>query len=448
MLKFGVAKRCITPEVGMCIPGYFSKRFVSGVLDELYAKAIAWENNGVSAINVVCDTINLSRDDVLRIRRGVCDKCGVPEKNITVSATHSHTAGPTWDWYGAGEHDAAYINMLVSQAVDAAVEAYEKRKPARIGTASAQVQAYCFIRRYKMKNGRYLTNPGDGNPDIVEAVGTPDLTFTVSKVCDENGKMIAFISNYGVHLDCVGGENVSADYPGALAEYIYGKYGKDVESVFFTGPCGNTNHLNPLNLPVKERCDEEYKALPQHKKMGVILGDALCEIEKSIKLSENDDVKISRDFVAARLRVPTDDYVRTAEKILHGENAVFRGYGLEECGNVPKRHFAKTTMAAYNNLNKMHEAEVTVMTVGDIAMVFWPAEVFVEYGKAIREQFAGKNVLISELSNGCVQCYLPTEEAIEQGGYEPTITGEATPEPELGKFLVDTSEQMLENLGF
>lgn len=448
MLKFGVAKRCITPETDMCIPGYFSKRFVSGVLDDLYAKAVAWESDGISAINVVCDTINLNRDDVLRIRRGIHDRCGVLEKNITASATHSHTAGPSWKWNDAGEHDPIYMNMLISQAIDAGVEAYEKRRPAKIGTASADVQAYCFIRRYKMKDGRYLTNPGNGNPDIVEAVGTPDLTFTVSKVCGEDGKIIAFISNYGVHLDCVGGENVSADYPGALAEYIYGKYGKDVESVFFTGPCGNTNHLNPLNVSVKERSDEEYKSLPQHKKMGVILGDALCEIEKSIKLSENDDVKISRDFVAARLRVPTEDYIRTSEKILHGEDAVFKGYGLEGYTPKQKRHIALATIDAYNNPNKMREAEITALTVGDLAMVFWPAEVFVEYGKAVRERFKGKNVLIAELSNGCVGCYLPTEEAIEQGGYEPTITGAATPYPELGKFMVDSTNEMLEKLGF
>ena len=71
MLKFGVAKRDITPEIDMVIPGYYSKRFVSGVIDNLYAKAMVFENNGTVAVAVVCDTINLRRDDVLRIRRGI-----------------------------------------------------------------------------------------------------------------------------------------------------------------------------------------------------------------------------------------------------------------------------------------------------------------------------------------------------------------------------------------
>ena len=182
--------------------------------------------------------------------------------------------------------------------------------------------------------------------------------------------------------------------------------------------------------------------------MGTILGDALCEMEKNIKFSENDALNISREFVAARLRVPTEDYVRTAEKILHGEDATFKGYGLERLTLKPKKHVAVATINAYNNPNKMHEAEITAMTVGDLAMVFWPAEVFVEYGKSVRERFKGKNVLIAELSNGCVQCYLPTEEAIEQGGYEPTITGAVTPGPELGKFMVDETNEMLEKFGF
>ena len=451
MLKFGVAKRDITPECGMVIPGYYSKRFASTILDPLYAKAMVFENDGSFAVAVVCDTINLRRDDVLRIRRGIYDKCGIPEKNISVSASHTHTGGPSWHWYEAGEHDPIYMNKLISAAIDAAVEAFGKRTNAKIGFAKTEVPGYTFIRRYLMKNGRVRTNPGNMNPDIVEAVGTPDESFVVGKVCDENGKTLAFLSNYGVHLDMLGGAmgegNISADYPGYLATLVAEKFGEDVESVFFTGPCGNTNHLNPLHIPVKSKIEETNPELYIYKKTAHALFDALCEIEGKIPLSGDVSPVVSREFVSGRLRVPTKEYVDTAYRFLHGEDVRFEGYSMENLGLKERRHIALATVDAFNNPIKMIDAEVMTLTLGDSAIVTWPAEVFVEYGKAVREKFADKNIIIGELSNGSFGCYLPTEEAIEQGGYEPTITGGTTPEPKIGTDMVNATIELLEKSG-
>lgn len=446
MLKFGVAKRDITPELEMVIPGYFSKRFVQGVLDNLYAKAMVFENNGTAAITVVCDAINLRRDDVLRIRRGIYDKCGIEERNISVSASHTHTGGPSWHWFEAAEHDPMYINHLVEGAVDAAVDAYNNLKPAKIGFAKTEVEGYTFIRRYLMKNGRVKTNPRNMNPDIVEAVGTPDNSFVVGKVTDESGKPLAFISNYGVHLDMIGGDKVSADFPGELARLVCEKYGSEVESVFFTGPCGNTNNVNTLHIPVKSKIEETNPELPIYKKTAHALFDALCEIEGKIPLSEDVVPKISREFLSAKLRVPTMDYVETAHRVLRGEDVVFKGN--ESSSIVGRKHLAAATLAAQNNPIEMIDVEVMTLVLGDSAIIAWPAEVFVEYGKEVREKFADKNIIIGELSNGTIESYLPTEEAIEQGGYEPTIYGATTPEPRIGTDMVNATIDLLSKSGF
>ncbi len=447
MLKFGVAKRDITPEINMVIPGYYSKRFVSGVIDNLYAKAMVFENDGTVAVAIVCDTINLRRDDVLRIRRGIYDKCGIPEKNISVSASHTHTGGPSWHWYEAGEHDPIYMNKLINAAVDAATEAFEKRVNAKIGFAKCEVPGYTFIRRYLMKNGKVRTNPGEMNPDIVKVMGKPDESFVVGKVTDENEKPLAFISNYGVHLDMISGDKVCADYPGYLATLVAEKFGEGVESVFFTGPCGNTNHVNPQKIPVKSKIEETNPELPIHKKTAHALFEALCEIEDKISLSGDISPVISREFLSARLRVPTKEYVETAERFLRGEDVRFEGYNMDHLDFKERRHIALATLDAFYNPIKMIDVEVMTLTLGDSAIVTWPAEVFVEYGKAVREKFADKNIIIGELSNGTIACYLPTEDAIEQGGYEPTITGGTTPEPKIGTDMVNATIELLEKSG-
>lgn len=442
MFKFGVAKRDITPIEMMVIPGYFEKRFVKTILDPLYAKAMVFETDGTFAVTVVCDAINLRRDDVLRIRRGICEKTGISEKYISASATHTHTGGPTWDWYDASEHDPRYIDMLVEGAVDAAVEAFEKREEAKIGFAKTEVPGYAFIRRFKMKNGRYLTNPGFGNPDIVEPCGTPDNSFIVGKVCNKDGKILAFISNFGVHLDMLGGylndlSKVSADYAGYLAKLVSEKYGEEIESVFFTGPCGNTNH-NDFTKSIRPAGD-----VPVYQKTANALFAALCDIEEKIELSDDINLKVSREFLSARLRMPTKEYIETAMRILRGEDVKFMNYGIENYNRKNNRHIALATLDAASNPIKMIDVEVMTLTLGDSAIVTWPAEVFVEYGKAVREKFEDKNIIIAELSNGSFGCYLPTEDAIEQGGYEPTITGATTPEPQIGTDMVNATVELL-----
>lgn len=449
MLKFGAAKCDITPEVGMVIPGYYSKRFIEGAIDPLYAKAMVFENDGEFAVAVVCDTINLRRDDVLRIRRGICENCGISEKNISVSASHTHTGGPSWHWFEAGEHDPIYMNTLINGAVSAATDAYNKRVSAKIGFGKTEVEGYSFIRRFFMKNGKVRTNPEAGDPNIIGPVGTPDNSFVVGKVTDENGKILAFISNYGVHLDMVGGNLVCADYPGYMAKLISEKYGADVESIFFTGPCGNTNHIAANHkVSVKSKFEEENPDLPPYVKTAHALFDALCELESKIELSDSIIPKISREFLSAKLRVPTKDYVETANRFLQGENVKFEGYCMDHLGLMERRHIALATLAAFNNPVKMIDVEVMTLALGDSAIVTWPAEVFVEYGKAVRERFSDKNIIIGELSNGTIACYLPTEDAIEQGGYEPTITGATTPEPKIGTDMVNATIALLENSGF
>jgi len=448
MFKFGVAKCDITPQEGMVIPGYYSKRFVEGVLDPLYAKAMVFENDGAISVAVVCDTINLRRDDVLRIRRGICEACGIPEKNISVSASHTHTGGPTFDWFDVGEHNPIYINTLVEGAISAAVNAFNKLVPAKIGFLKTEVPGYAFIRRYLTENGKVVTNQGEMNSNIVGTAGTPDISFVIGKVTDEQGKKLAFISNYGVHLDMIGGNKVSADYPGYLAKLVNERFGDDVESVFFTGPCGNTNHFNLLKVPVKSKIEETNPELPIYQKTAHALFDAICELESKIELSDSIIPKVSREFISAKLRVPTKEYVETANRFLHGDNVKFEGYGMEHLSFNGRHLIALATLAAFNNPIKMIDVEVMVLSLGDSAIVTWPAEVFVEYGKALRERFADKNIIIGELSNGTVDCYLPTEEAIEQGGYEPTITGANTPEPKLGTDMVNVTISLLEQSGF
>src|SRR5262249_3155058 len=50
--------------------------------------------------------------------------------------------------------------------------------------------------------------------------------------------------NYAVHLDNVGGAQISADMPSTVARMLAEVKGPDMVTLYTTGTCGDVNHLN------------------------------------------------------------------------------------------------------------------------------------------------------------------------------------------------------------
>ena len=230
MLKFGICEKDITPKVGSNLPGYFVFRPSEGILDPLYAKAMVFESDGECFAFVVCDAVELYRKHTLGIRKLVAEKCDINPENISVSVTHSHTAGPTWTWEDNYFEDEEYSKMLIERAAEAVCEAYASRKPAKISTASGKLSGVAFIRRFYLTDGSFAMNP---DPELVKCAETePDETFILMKVEYEDGSFAAFIENFALHADSVDRNVVSADYPGVVARLVREKYGENVHNVF------------------------------------------------------------------------------------------------------------------------------------------------------------------------------------------------------------------------
>ena len=155
---------------------------------------------------IVCDTINLTRQDVLRIRKKIADQTGLCPDVITVSATHTHTGGPSWSGFES-RREPEYINRLVAGAAEAGISAYQSMRPAKLGFGIGELTGISFIRRFFMKDGSVRTNPSSKDPNVVKEEGVPDDTLTVVRVEDTEGRLIAVVTNFGVHLDTVGGHS-------------------------------------------------------------------------------------------------------------------------------------------------------------------------------------------------------------------------------------------------
>ena len=68
-LRLGTAAVKITPPLGTPMAGYYSGGQLQGVLDDIYAKAVVFDDGKTKAAMVACDLIGLPRRVVVEARR-------------------------------------------------------------------------------------------------------------------------------------------------------------------------------------------------------------------------------------------------------------------------------------------------------------------------------------------------------------------------------------------
>ena len=70
-LKVGFSRVNITPKLGIAISGYFVTRNAKGVLDELAANCIAFEQGGKKALMYSCDLIGINQEYIEEFRNTI-----------------------------------------------------------------------------------------------------------------------------------------------------------------------------------------------------------------------------------------------------------------------------------------------------------------------------------------------------------------------------------------
>lgn len=221
-LKIGRGASVITPFLDQPLAGYYYPRSAEGVHDDLYAKAVVFDDGVHELALVACDTVSVARSAVEDARRRIEKRLGIPPDYVLISATHSHT-GP--------ELTPEYVETLGRRIADAVVTAHGRKSIARLYVTTEQESALPHYRRYWMRDGTVVTNPGFLNPDVVKPAGEIDPRMPVLFAEDGEGAPLLTWVNYSMHLDTVGGTWISADYPYFLGRMLARAKGPDMLTV-------------------------------------------------------------------------------------------------------------------------------------------------------------------------------------------------------------------------
>ena len=421
-LKAGFGRVNVTPMMGIGVRGYFKPRYAEGVLDDLEINALALACGETKAVLMCIDNCGLTKNILDGYRKHVSERTGIPFDGIFISATHTHTGpGPSLEGVSAeGSLEWEYEQLLNHKFADAAQFALDDLKPAKMGYGVGQAPNIAFVRRFRMKDGSVKTNPGVDNPDIVAPIGDVDERVNVLRFDQEGGASLVLV-NFGDHPDVVGGNLISADWPGFLRKTVEQTL-DNTKCIFFNGAQGDVNHVNvhPRGGYLNDMFmdfDDVARGYGHARYMGRVVASGVLQIFDKVKYEDVDSLRfLQRDIEVPSNKANPED-LPEARKI----NAL---HVAGKDAEIPYTGMMLTTVVAEaaRMLKLEHgpdgfDMNLLGIAIGPVAMVGIPGEPFTGIGRGLKATEGWELVIPTCCTNG-YEGYFPMRDAYDEGGYE------------------------------
>ncbi len=419
-MKTGFARVCINPPYDSPIVGYYQERRVKGILDDLYVRAVAFDNSEKKALVMTIDVCLLPQIFYDRFKEAINKATGVDKDAIYINCSHTHT-GPLVgkDFASENESSQSYNEFLVSCMRDCAVYALNDLHESEMGYAQSEAKNISFVRRYRMKDGSVLTNPGVKNENIDHALGTPNETVKLVKITRKDADDI-FIVNFGTHADSVGGEYISNDYIGKVCETLE-RAVPNTKCIFLLGAQGDVNHVNVNPTDGESAISKiDFDSVPRSIKhaehMGRIIAGAVLSVCSITDKIEGEEIS----YGSKEVKLPShqeNDRLEEARRI----SELYHSGRTDE---LPYKEMELTTVVAeaeriilLENGPTEYSFFLSALKIGGCTFAGIGGEAFTEIGNRINEASTSPATIVTCLTNSAGG-YIPTRIAYEEGGYE------------------------------
>jgi len=380
----GVAAVDITPNYPVRLSGYGNRREETAtVVQQLSAKALAigGDQEGPAVI-VTVDNMGVPytiRNEVLRRLAG---KTKVISDRFAISFSHTHCA-PMLKSVGANlfsmdipaEHLAAierYTNELTDKIEQVVLAALADRKPARLAWGKGEVGFAANRRNFPIK--------------------LIDHDLPVLVVTGLDGKVRAIFTSYACHCTTIAFNIFHSDWAGCAQQALE----RDFPGAIALTAIGCGADQNPAPRGTLELATQHGEELAEEAKrvaggnLAPIIGALTCRT-KQINLAF--DTLPTREEWEALATSPTPAIAYHARK------------------NLARLDRGETLPTQLPYL-------VQAWTFGDdLAMVFLPGEVVVDYSLRLKSEFDKTRLWVNAYSNDA-PCYIPSKRVLDEGGYE------------------------------
>jgi len=401
MCNVGRAQEVITPPLGTCLAGYYHVRKGETIRDDLHVRAVVIESGGSRVALASCDLICVTGETANAAKALIEQETGIPPTHILVGATHTHT-GPVVRKGAIGDVDQVWLDALPRKIADAVKRAAEGLTPATLRVGALDIHGYSFNRLFRMTDGTEVFGRRGGDAQPIDVAGPIDPQLQTLSAVDADGKLLALVVNFALHVDVIGGGSanfISADWPGEMANNIAAVYGDDCVAMLVQGTCGDINHCihTPTNLPR----GGPAKAVSLGR---ALAGAAMAAMERAEPMG---DVPLEAMVEV----VPIPYYTR--EDKMRAEVDALRA---KEKPSVAEYYTIKR-FDAWTHDGEIADVPVQVMRIGEMGLVGLPAEIFAAIGLEIKKWSPMESTFVAELANARVSTYVPTTDQAERGAY-------------------------------
>ena len=412
-LLAGAAKTNITAPTGTPMGGYGGRvEGAEGVHDPLFARALMLRNADTAAVIVSCDLLGLQADVTTPIRAEISQHFDVPADQVMIVCTHTHS-GPDSLCLFPTHPSPEYFDRVRQQILSTIEMAHALMGPALVGWGRGHVQGISINRRTFEQ-------------------GPLDTEVGVMRVEDESRQPIALLTNFACHPVALGGNNLlfSADFPG-YAMALLEKIDPGCLALFTNGAFGNVNTGHRADINVGDRGERTFE---RARALGHMLAGEVLKVHNAIVCQPNAELRAA----IRALSLPTRELPEADWEQLRASVAEARGIVDDPTTSHEEKVKAQSGSLYDYGLLRLKESlpaeiqtEVMALRVGEGVLAGVPAEYFIEYQIALKEQSPHPFTFLAALANDWVG-YVPTRDAFGEGGYEAKLALWSKLAPECG----------------
>lgn len=409
MMKIGFGRVDVTPPLGAILTGAWQPRTSDGIRDPIELNAVVFSQGEDTAVVITADFQAMQERFATELRNLIGKELGIPAQNVLMQSLHQHTSIS-----GGSGTMPEFIPVLKRKYCDVVRLALNDMAEATVSAGERETaEPVAFVRRFRMKDGSVMTNPGPLNPEIDHPLGEADNTVRLLRFHREGKDDIAMVG-FQTHPDTLGGSWFSADWPGFVRRTVEERM-DGVRCILINGCEGDTNHID-VKIPriQKSRQDERYEFT---RRMGQIIAEAAMAVWDQTEPVAAGPISAACQMHNIRSNTVGIEHLEECKEIY---KLIWEGKKLPMPLTMAQKG-AIRRIARMENITLFQKVPVSMIAVGGFALVGYGGEPFTEYATVLREAFPSMKILTVCQCNGS-QGYLPSAAAFEEGGYEAKTT--------------------------
>ena len=398
-LQAGFGRADVSPLAPAPMGGYGDSdtRLSSYIMDETYATCVALKMGEEIFLIFTVDAISCQDSVANRLRDSIKSELGIPQSNVIVGATHTHSGA---DWNGATS----------SGCIKAARDAIADLAPATMLAGTTKLENMNFVRHYLMNDGTYYgSNFGSTESGFKAHALEVDNEMSLIKL-EREGKKAIWMVNWQAHPASAARQQdyngISADFVGYVRKKVEMEAG--VHLAYYTGASGNVNPRSQID-------GETPATSSTYQSYGATLGEKIIEAMEDLQPTEGTEMKTANNKFVVEVDHSWDHMAADAAKVV----GVWKQQGLEAGHKLAREYgFSSAYHANAITSRSIYKGEqtktLTALRVGSVAFINNDYEMFCDHGEHVKENSPFD---VTFVITGC-SGYIANEAAYDYRSYE------------------------------